>query len=70
MQDAAALMAQHLAQVPHSVIGFVHQNEGIGIRDQTCGSGAIVVKFIHVGMIAAREASAPALNQTENERIG
>ena len=51
-------MAQHLAQVPDSVIGFVHQNEGIGIRDHTCGSGAIVVKFIHVGIIAAREAPA------------
>jgi hypothetical protein len=43
------------------VIGFVDQNEGIGIRDHTCGSGAIVVKFIHAGMIAACEASAPAL---------
>src|SRR6266404_4533074 len=61
-------MAQHLAQVPDSVIGFVDQNERIGIRGHTCGSRAIVVKFIHVGMIAACEAPALGACLTNGRR--
>src|SRR5580698_4552407 len=60
MQDASALMAQFLAQVSHALIGLVHQDQRIQVHGGTCGDSSIVVKFVHEGMIAATETSAPA----------
>src|ERR1700692_4326294 len=60
MQDAAAIVAQHLAQVPDSLVGFIHQNQRIPVCGKTCRSGAVVVKLIHRRIIAACKPSAPA----------
>ena len=48
MQDSAPLMAQHFAQVPHTPIGFIDQNQGIRIycRMSRCSTRA-ALKIIH-----------------------
>ena len=48
MQDSAPLMAQHFAQVSHTLVGLIDQNQGIRICcSMGCGSTGTAVKFIH-----------------------